>query len=132
MRYPRKGKYGPYKKKTVPNGPLPVQVSYMAQALEVIDTTETRTGFVPMFHICEQTGVSEGTMRGLLIGMRKLGIIEGRRSCLGGYKRLRKATIQELCGILGPRYDIPDPRAHGKYLAEFHHWLKMKIEGHRI
>jgi hypothetical protein len=92
----------------------------MAKALEVIDNTETDTGYVLFEYICARTGTPPTSLRPLLIAMGQLGIIESRTGVYGGYRRLRKATLQELCGIVCKRYDVPNPTAWGDALAGFH------------
>ena len=123
----RNGPRGSYREKTTPRGPLPEQVVYMVNALEVIDNTKTRNGFVPAFHIADILGMPRGTLGGLLVFMSKLGILKSRKGAMGGYQRLRKATIQELCGIVTDRYRLNDPAAWGPSLAGFHGKLKALI-----
>ncbi len=113
-----------YRKKPKNRSPLPEQVVHMAKALEVVDRTETRNGYIPAFHIWEQVGVPETTMRVLLAYLTKAGILRGKQGPMGGYKRLRQATVAELCGLVTPRWDIEDIMAWGDYLAPFHVVIK--------
>lgn len=130
---PKKTNRGPYRRKrTSVKGPLPEQVIYMVKALGVIDNTETETGYVQLDHICQQTGTPLTSLRPLMIAMAQLGIIGSATGIYGGYKRLRKATLQELCGIVSKRYDIPAPAAWGEALAGFHGQFKALIWGYLV
>ncbi len=123
---------GPYREKTGPRGPLPDQVVYMVHSLEVIDNTKTRNGLVPAFYIAEVLGMPRGTLAGLLVDMSKLGVLEGRLGAMGGYKRVRKATIQELCSIVTDRYNIADTEDWGESLGNFHERFAVMIKDYKV
>ncbi len=117
-----------YRKRTVSKGPLPGLVVDMVEALEVIDNTETRNGWVPGHHIAKTVGIPYGSLAGALVTMKGLGILEGRTGCMGGYRRLRKASIEELCSIVTSRYKVDDPEAWGPSLTKFHGKFKALFE----
>lgn len=121
-----------YRKRIGPKGPLPDQVIYMVKALAAIDSTETRNGFVPAFHLAEQIGVPTSSLWDLLRKMARLGILESRNGPLGGYRRLRKASVEELCSIVSDRYNVFDPTAWGPELAGFHGKFKALIWGYLV
>ena len=129
---PRTTPRGLYKAKAFPAGPLPAQAVYLIGALEVIDKTETRNGYVPGFHIAEQIGVSMGTMRPLLVKMSKAGITEGYRGPMGGYKRLRRATLREICMLVGHKYDLSDLTAWGRSVMSFHQRVKYIMDSYYV
>lgn len=134
MTFPaKKPNRGPYRRKRKgAKGPLPEQVIYMAKVLEVIDNTETDTGYVMFEYVVAKTGIPETSLRPLMITMVNLGILKSATGIYGGYERLRKATLQELCSIVSERYDIPDPAAWGEVLSGFHGSFKVLVRGYLV